>query len=352
MDPAAPVGATIEACGPRGARRRMSPSSPPRPRRGRALRHRHHGRGRQRRARHAARRPGATTLAGDAAKLMKMPPDHIHALGDVAAERKAQRTVARRRRADRVARPRPRRLRPTRAGRSRRTTCCWSSSSATPRSTASTPSSTWSGRTSRRPTGRRWSRRSAARLVFVNTDRRERAVPAAPGGRAAHRHHRHRQRVQRYETVFPRFFVAGVRPRPTPISTRTRASRCGRRSPGRAPACEQFYRQRGQLDRRASGARRHRRRRRQGRRAPPGPTARIASRTFFDAEDDPARAGGPALSELISRRNVARVASSTISRAGADFMRARRLREAARRRCSSRSPACPRRIRLEQQKRS
>ncbi len=29
----------------------------------------------------------------------------------------------------------------------------------------------------------------------------------------------------------------------------------------------------------------------------------MASRTFFDDADDPARAGGPALSELVARRN-------------------------------------------------
>jgi hypothetical protein len=107
--------------------------------------------------------------------------------------------------------------------------------------------------------------------------------------------------IQRYETVFPRFFVQAFGEAETDLDKDSRISvweAFARASLG----VRQHYRQRGQLTvekpvlddngdgiGKDSGA--------------AGPDGTIASRTFFDDADDPSRAGGPALSELVARRN-------------------------------------------------
>jgi hypothetical protein len=141
-----------------------------------------------------------------------------------------------------------------------------------------------------------------ARLVFVNTtgasapflqrlaDERRIIVTATDNA------------AQKYETVFPRFFVDALE------QTDSDLDKDGRVSVWEAFAwasanVKTFYRQRGQLaverpvlDDTGDGT---------GKEAGAiGPDGSLASRTFLDAEDDPSRAGGPALSELISRRNA------------------------------------------------
>ena len=210
VDPAAPVGATIGACGPRSLslaafavcapprpppRRSATPSSSP--------------------ARPAApstppsTAPGATSWPRPCAASMKMPPEHIHLLGDVAAERKAQRTVGDdvdvssrdqvRAAFARLApvlekddlllvvldrprhlRRRRRQVQPGRAGsRGRRL----------------------------EGAGRAHPRQGRLRQHRGG----ERAVPVAPGGRAAHRHHCHRQRRAALRDGVPALLRAGVR---------------------------------------------------------------------------------------------------------------------------------------------
>jgi hypothetical protein len=108
--------------------------------------------------------------------------------------------------------------------------------------------------------------------------------------------------VQRYETVFPRFFVQAFAEAETDLDKDARISvweAFARASLG----VRQHYRQRGQLtverpvlDDTGDGV---------GKDAGAvGPDGAIASRTFLDGGDDPSRAGGPALSELVARRNA------------------------------------------------
>jgi hypothetical protein len=108
--------------------------------------------------------------------------------------------------------------------------------------------------------------------------------------------------VQRYETVFPKFFVQAFAEAETDLDKDARVSvweAFARASLG----VRQYYRQRGQLtverpvlDDTGDGV---------GKDAGAvGPDGAIASRTFFDDADDPSRAGGPALSELVARRNA------------------------------------------------
>ena len=108
--------------------------------------------------------------------------------------------------------------------------------------------------------------------------------------------------VQRYETVFPRFFVQAFGEAETDLDKDSRISvweAFARASLG----VRQYYRQKGQLtvekpilDDTGDGV---------GKDAgATGADGAIASRTFFDDADDPARAGGPALSELVARRNA------------------------------------------------
>ena len=108
--------------------------------------------------------------------------------------------------------------------------------------------------------------------------------------------------AQKYETVFPKFFVEAFSQAETDLDKDARISiweAFARASAG----VRQYYRQRGQLavekpvlDDTGDGV---------GKDATTtGADGSLASRVFLDAEDDPARAAGPALSELINRRNV------------------------------------------------
>ncbi len=154
--------------------------------------------------------------------------------------------------------------------------------------------------------------------------------------------------AQKYETVFPRYFVEALGHADTDLDKDARVS-VWEAFAWASAAVKQFYRQRGQLaverpvlDDTGDGV---------GKEAgATGPDGALASRTFFDAEDDPARAGGPAMSELISRRNILESQFDDLKRRrsfmpAGDYEKQRDtlLIEIAR---------VSRRIRLEQQKRS
>jgi len=238
-------------------------------------------------------------LAGDLRGSMKMPPDHIHLLGDVAAERKAQRTVGDD--VDVSSRERVRaafaRLAPviekddlllvvlighaTFDGVDAKFNLVGPDLEAAEWKSLVAP--------------------IRGKVVFVNTaaasapfltrlaGERRIVITATDSG------------VQRYETVFPRFFVQAFGDPETDLDKDSRISvweAFARASIG----VRQYYRQKGQLtvekpvlDDTGDGV---------GKDAgATGPDGAIASRTFFDDADDPARAGGPALSELVARRN-------------------------------------------------
>ncbi len=107
--------------------------------------------------------------------------------------------------------------------------------------------------------------------------------------------------AQQYDTVFPEFFS-------TAFNADSDLDKDGRISIWEAFAystqrVNEYYRQRGQLsvehavlDDTGDGV---------GKEAgQTGPDGSIASRTFFDTTDDPGKGAGPALSEMINRRNV------------------------------------------------
>jgi hypothetical protein len=144
-----------------------------------------------------------------------------------------------------------------------------------------------------------------ARLVFVNT-----TGASAPflqrlaGG----------QRIvitatdsasQKYETVFPRYFVESFTDKEADLDKDARISVWEAFAQTSAKV-RQHYRQRGQLsvekpvlDDTGDGV---------GKEASAtGPDGALASRTFLDADDDPGRTTEPALSQLISRRNALEV---------------------------------------------
>ena len=102
--------------------------------------------------------------------------------------------------------------------------------------------------------------------------------------------------------MFPRYFVEAFDDAETDLDKDGRISMW--EAFARASAqVKQYYRQRGQLsverpvlDDTGDGV---------GKDAgEPGPDGSIASRTFLDDDDDPGAGTGPALSELISRRNA------------------------------------------------
>jgi hypothetical protein len=231
-------------------------------------------------------------LAAALRNSMKMPPGHIHALGDVAAERKAQRTVS-----DQV-RAAFARLAPvlekddlllvvlighaTFDGVDAKFNLVGPDLEAADWKSLVAP--------------------IRGKVVFVNTaaasapflsrlaGERRIVITATDSG------------VQRYETVFPRFFVQAFGEAETDLDKDARISvweAFARASLG----VRQYYRQKGQLtvekpvlDDTGDGV---------GKDAgATGADGAIASRTFFDDADDPARAGGPALSELVARRNA------------------------------------------------
>jgi hypothetical protein len=256
-------------------------------------------------------------LAGALRTAMKMPPDHIRLLGDVVAERRAQRTVGDD--VDVSSRDQVRaaftRLAPvlekddlllvvlighaTFDGVDAKFTLVGPDLEASEWKALVTP--------------------IRAKIVFVNTaaasapfltklagDRRI-VITATDSG------------IQRYETVFPRFFVQAFGEADTDLDKDTRISvweAFARASLG----VRQYYRQRGQLtverpvlDDTGDGV---------GKDAgATGADGAIASRTFFDDGDDPARAGGPALSELVARRNALESELDELKKRK-DFMRA------------------------------
>lgn len=108
--------------------------------------------------------------------------------------------------------------------------------------------------------------------------------------------------AQKYETVFPRYFVEAFTEPESDLDKDGRVSMWEAFAHASA-GVRQYYRQRGQLaveksvlDDTGDGVGKDA--------AGTGPDGSLASRTFVDTEDDPARAAGPALSELINRRNV------------------------------------------------
>ena len=231
---------------------------------------------------------------------MKMPPDHIRLLGDVASERKADRTVT-----DDVevsSRERVRAAFTDLAGKMEKDDLLL---------VVLIGHATWDGVDAKFNLvgpdleAADWKALVApirGKVVFVNTaaasapflsrlaGERRIVITATDSG------------VQRYETVFPKFFVQAFGDAETDLDKDSRISvweAFARASLG----VRQYYRQKGQLtvekpvlDDTGDGV---------GKDAgATGPDGQMASRTFFDDADDPARAGGPALSELVARRNA------------------------------------------------
>lgn len=154
--------------------------------------------------------------------------------------------------------------------------------------------------------------------------------------------------AQKYETVFPQFFVQAFGSAESDLDKDDRISIWEAFAHASA-GVRQHYRQRGQLaverpvlDDTGDGV---------GKDAgATGPDGQLASRTYLDLEDDPAHASGPALSELINRRNVLEAEFDELKRRrsfmpAGDYEKRRDeiLIEIAR---------LSRRIRAEQQKRS
>lgn len=151
----------------------------------------------------------------------------------------------------------------------------------------------------------------AARLVFVNTTGASAPFLTRLAGEGRIIMTATDNASQKYETVFPKYFVAAF------TDPETDLDKDGRISMWEAFArastqVRQYYRQRGQLavekpvlDDTGDGV---------GKDAAAATTTAanaaasadgaLASRTFLDAEDDPGRASGPTLSQLISRRNA------------------------------------------------
>jgi hypothetical protein len=108
--------------------------------------------------------------------------------------------------------------------------------------------------------------------------------------------------AQRYQTVFPEFFAKAFDARDTDLDKDERVSMWEAFAYA-STQVKLWYRQRGQLsverpvlDDTGDGV---------GKEAgETGPDGTIASRTFLDSSDDPGAGTGPALSELINRRNV------------------------------------------------
>lgn len=107
---------------------------------------------------------------------------------------------------------------------------------------------------------------------------------------------------QKYDTVFPQFFVEAFTDNEADLDKDTRVSMWEAFAQASAKV-RLYYRQRGQLavekpvlDDTGDGV---------GKEASAtGPDGALASRTFLDNDDDPGRASEPALSQLISRRNA------------------------------------------------
>jgi hypothetical protein len=108
--------------------------------------------------------------------------------------------------------------------------------------------------------------------------------------------------AQRYQTVFPEFFSQAFQAADVDLDKDNRVSVWEAFAYASAQV-KQYYRQRGQLsverpvlDDTGDGVGKES--------GEPGPDGSIASRTFLDNSDDPGAGTGPALSELINRRNT------------------------------------------------
>jgi hypothetical protein len=141
-----------------------------------------------------------------------------------------------------------------------------------------------------------------ARLVFINTTGASAPFLARLSGEGRIVMTATDNASQKYETVFPKYFVEAFADPETDLDKDGRVSMWEAFARASA-AVKQYYRQRGQLsverpvlDDTGDGV---------GKDASAvGADGTLASRTFLDADDDPARASGPALSQLISRRNA------------------------------------------------
>ena len=107
--------------------------------------------------------------------------------------------------------------------------------------------------------------------------------------------------AQRYQTVFPEFFSQAFEAADVDLDKDGRVS-IWEAFAYASQQVKQYYRQRGQLsverpvlDDTGDGVGKES--------GEPGPDGSIASRTFLDNSDDPGTGTGPALSELINRRN-------------------------------------------------
>jgi hypothetical protein len=142
----------------------------------------------------------------------------------------------------------------------------------------------------------------SARLVFVNTTGASAPFLARLAGEGRIVMTATDNASQKYETVFPKYFVEAFNDPETDLDKDGRISMW--EAFARASASvKQYYRQRGQLsvekpvlDDTGDGVGKDA--------ATTGGDGALASRTFLDAEDDPARASGATLSMLISRRNA------------------------------------------------
>jgi hypothetical protein len=141
-----------------------------------------------------------------------------------------------------------------------------------------------------------------ARLVFVNTTGASAPFMARLAGDGRIIMTATDNVSQKYETVFPKYFVESFSDAETDLDKDGRVSMWEAFARASA-AVKQYYRQRGQLsverpvlDDTGDGVGKDA--------AAVGADGALASRTFLDGDDDPTRAAGPALSQLISRRNA------------------------------------------------
>lgn len=142
----------------------------------------------------------------------------------------------------------------------------------------------------------------AGRVVFVNTTAASAPFMKRLAGQGRVVITATDNPAQRYQTVFPEYFAQAFDAPDVDLDKDERVS-IWEAFAYASTQVKQYYRQRGQLsverpvlDDTGDGV---------GKEAgETGPDGAIASRTFLDASDDPGSGSGPALSELINRRNV------------------------------------------------
>ena len=139
---------------------------------------------------------------------------------------------------------------------------------------------------------------------------RELSLSRAPRRPAPRRDHRDRFGGAAVRHGLSRSTSSGRSPIPKPTSTRTAASRCGRRSPRRASASRRYFTQRGQLaterallDDNGDG--------RDARPAARAPTARPRARLYLDPDVPGAAPTDDVLLTLLQKRAVAAGRTST-----------------------------------------